>query len=101
MPTSKPHSSFFRNVALFFCALLLGLPVVLVFTHGTILVPLLIVAVLGPFVALHYLLWGWWLSPRQKSESTPAEGSLDPTHFPSTPSATGIRSKERGESYFR
>ena len=101
MPATKSHSSIIRNVALFFCALVLGLPIALVFTHGTILVPLVVVAILAPFVAIHYLLWGWWLSPRQKPELPQTEGSLDRRDSVPTYPADGIRSKERGESYYR
>jgi Na+/alanine symporter len=101
MPATRSRSSSFRNVALFISALVLGLPMALVFTHGTILVPLVVVAILTPFVALHYLLWGWWLSPQRKHETPQTVASIDRTHFTPTRPADGIRRQEQGESYFR
>ena len=69
MPSPKPRSSpwFAFGIVVFF--LIIGLPAALVFTGGTILVPLQIIAFLGPFVLIHYILWGWWLSPRQEARS--------------------------------
>jgi hypothetical protein len=73
MSTTQSRSTIFRNVALIGCAIVLGLPMALVFTHGAILVPMIVAAVLTPFVVLHYLLWGWWLSPRQNVQKPPTD----------------------------
>jgi hypothetical protein len=101
MPASESRSSIWRFLGILICGLVLGLPMALVFTHGMILIPLLIVAVLAPFVAAHYLLWGWWLSPRQDVIMRQTDLSdFSNMPFP-TGHAEGIRSKEQGESYFR
>ncbi len=101
MPATEARSSFWRSLGILICVLVLGLPAALVFTHGMILVPVLIVAVLAPIVAINYLLWGWWLSPRQDVIVRPT----DISDFSTTPvpmyHAEGIRSKDQGEGYQR
>ncbi len=89
------------SLGLLICMPVLGLPIALIFTHGMILVPLLILAVLGPFILVHYFLWGWWLAPRREKE-THRMNPLDlPNHCLPPRHVEGIRNKEGGESYFR
>lgn len=65
MAALRSSSSIWRRIGLVIAVLILGFPVAMVFTHGTILVPLLIVIVLGPLGVIHYVYWGWWLSPEK------------------------------------
>ena len=64
MSSPAPRSSLLRTFGFVVFFLIVGLPAIMVFTHGMALLPLGIIAILAPFVAIHYVVWGWWLAPR-------------------------------------
>jgi hypothetical protein len=101
MVSQQPHSSLWRRIGLFLFVLFPGIPVALVFTHGTILIPLLIVMVLGPFIIVNYLLWGWWLSPQTKAEDDRNTAVVDREGKSSVSNSEGIVSEEQRQGYFR
>lgn len=101
MPSTEARSSLWRWPGILICVAVLGLPTALVFTHGTILVPLVVGAVLAPFIVIHYVLWGWWLAPRPERDVPPLDSGLAPTNRVPDPPSEGIRSREQAEHFCR
>ena len=97
----RSSSSIWRKTGLVIATLILGLPLAIVFTHGTILLPLLIVMVLGPLGIIHYLLWGWWLSPGRGKEDEQRKSAFDRMGISSTSNSEGIVSKEQKYGFSR
>lgn len=101
MSSLKSYASLLRMIGLIITVLMLGVPVALVFTHGAILIPLVIVMVLAPFVIINYLLWGWWLSPRRESEDERIKLNSDRIDNPLISNSERIVNKEQKHRYFR
>lgn len=101
MATSRFSSSIWRSTGLVIAVLILGFPLAIVFTHGTILIPLLIVMVLGPLGIINYLLWGWWLSPRNEGGEERNQPAFDRKDMPSISNSEGVVSKEQKHGFFR
>lgn len=101
MAALRSASSIWRRTGLVISMLILGFPLAIVFTHGAILIPLLVVMVLGPLAITHYLLWGWWLSPGKEGKSERNKSVSDPMEIPSISNSKGIVSKEQKYGFFR
>lgn len=100
METPRFPSSIWRRTGLVIAALILGFSLALVFTHATILIPLLIVLVLGPMGIIHYLLWGWWVSPRNAREGEWNNSAFDRVGISPLVNSEAIVSKEQKIGYY-